>query len=84
MHPCKQYVYIEWLSTLTGNYLENRKADTNKQVMYDGAAPLGICGGHSLHRCNLVEAAVDAKRTSRDRNIQCDLNTGCCAATEDK
>jgi hypothetical protein len=57
---CKQPVDSKQQNTLTGSYLENRKANTNKQIMYDRATLLGICG-HNFHRSNLVEAAVDAK-----------------------
>jgi hypothetical protein len=61
LHPRKQPVDSEWLSTLTDNYLENRKANANEQILYDGAALIGMCGYHSIHPRNPVEAAIDAK-----------------------
>jgi hypothetical protein len=61
LHFRKQLADSEWLNTRTGNYLENRKTDTNQQILYDGAALLGICDHHSFHGSNLVEAAADAK-----------------------
>jgi hypothetical protein len=61
LHPCKQPLDSKWLSKLTGNYLKNRKADTNEQIMYDGAAPLCIRDHYSFQRSNLVEAAINAK-----------------------
>jgi hypothetical protein len=83
LHPCKQPVDTEWLSILTGNYVENRNADPNQQILYHRLALLLTRGHHSVHRSDLVEAAVYAKGTSRDCNIQCNLNTSCCAATEE-
>ena len=61
LRPRKQPVDIERLSTLTGNYLENRNADTNQQVLYHRLALLLTCGHHSVHRSDLVQAAVDTK-----------------------
>ena len=54
-------VDIERQSTLTGNNLENRNANTNKQIRYDSPALVGICGLRSFRCSGLVEAAVDAK-----------------------
>jgi hypothetical protein len=48
-------------STLTGNYLENRNANTNEQILYDCATLIGMCGHHSVNPSNLVQAAIDAK-----------------------
>jgi hypothetical protein len=83
LYPCKQPVENKWLSTLTSNHLENRNADPNQQVLYHRLALLLTCGHHSVHRSDLVQAAVDAKGTSWDCNIQCDLNTSRCAVTEE-
>jgi hypothetical protein len=78
LHPCKQLVDSEYLGTLTSNDLKNWNPDTDEQIMYQGASPQGICEYHGLHRSNLVEAAVNAKRTSRYCSIKRDLNMGCC------
>jgi hypothetical protein len=49
------------LSTLTGNYLENRNADANKQIECDGPALVSIRGHRSFCRSGPVEAAIYAK-----------------------
>jgi hypothetical protein len=47
--------------TLTGNHLENRKADTNEHILYSGPPLFGLCGLRSYRRSKPVETAVDAK-----------------------
>ena len=59
-HLCKQAVNDEWPNALTGNYLENRNADTNEQILYDRPL-LDLRDYPSFPRSNLVEAAIDAK-----------------------
>lgn len=58
LHPCKQPVDIEWLSTPTGNYLENRNAAANEQVLYDG---LALLDHHGFQSSDLVDAAFNTK-----------------------
>ena len=76
---CKWPVNVERICTLTGNYLENRNADTNEQILHDG---LALLDHHSFHRSDLVDAIVNTKRTSRDCNIKCNLNSSCCGEKE--
>ena len=61
LHLRKRLVGSERLSALTGNHLEKRNADTNQQVLYHRPALLLTRDHHSLHRSDLVEAAIDAK-----------------------
>jgi len=65
-------------TVLTGCHLDEWEANANKQIDYDGAALFRACDPHSLCGGNFVEASVDAKRATRNRNAEAKLKVGDC------
>jgi len=63
-------------NNIRSNNLENWNAKANQQVDDHTYALLCVCD-HPLHRSYLIEATVDAKRASRDCNVEPELNPGC-------
>lgn len=63
---------------LTGCYLDEWETNANEQIDYDGAAFFRARDPHSLDSGNFVEASVDAKRASRNRNVEANLKAGDC------
>ena len=68
----------EWLTVLTSCHLDEWEANTNKQIDDDGATLFRARNPHSLDSGNFVEASVDAKRASRNRNVEASLKAGDC------
>jgi hypothetical protein len=65
----KRYNILEY-------HLENWRDDTNEQINDDGAALLVARDHHNCPSSNLEEATVDAKRASRDCNVEPNLEMG--------
>jgi len=82
LHPREQPAETTQPSGLTGNHLEDGKADTDKQINHDSATLLRACERHSFHCSDLVKATVDAKRGSWDCNVERGLNSGYCGVKE--
>jgi len=61
---------------LTQNHLQEREPQSNSEVNHNSTAFLGFGNSDCPDTSDVVKAAIDAERSSRNRNSRADLEAG--------